>query len=175
VIDPTHVEYRDATQQDAAALADFWRETFSATFGALYPVADLKAFIAQSYGESLQAAEVADPDTHNRLALDGARIVGAAKLGAFKLPIAPNCAHPLELHRLYVAEDAKGAGVADALMSWALDRARRRGAEAVYLGVYQSNERAQRFYARHGFEIVGDYLFEVGATRDPEWIMRARI
>jgi ribosomal protein S18 acetylase RimI-like enzyme len=180
VIDPSQVQYRDAVASDASALADFWRETFTATFGALYTVANLKRFIAESYGADLQAAEIADPDTHNHLALEddgsgSARIIGAAKLGLYKLPMAPDCVQPIELHRFYLAEEAKGTGVADALMAWAFARGRREGADAIYLGVFQQNERAQRFYARHGFKIVGDYLFEVADARDEEWIMRAEL
>jgi GNAT superfamily N-acetyltransferase len=172
VIDASRLIYRDAVLEDASALSDFWRETFVATFGALYPVADLKGYIATMYVPERQRAEIADPHTYNRVALDAARIVGAAKLGAFKLPIEPDVAHPMELHHLYVVEEAKGAGIAGALMQWTLATARERGAGALYLGVYQGNERAQRFYARHGFSIVGEYEFEVGATRDPEYIMR---
>ncbi|MBL8548457.1 MAG: GNAT family N-acetyltransferase [Hyphomonadaceae bacterium] len=169
------VTYRDAVAGDAQALADFWRETFTATFGALYPVADLKRFIAESYVRAAVAGELADGENSHRLAVEGETIVGASKLGAFKLPHEADVAHPLELHRLYVVAAAKGTGVADALMAWTKTRARAQGAEALYLGVYQGNERAQRFYARHGFSIVGEYLFEVGETRDPEYIMRCAL
>ena len=40
-------------------------------------------------------------------------------------------------------------------MDWALDEARRRGAEELYLTVYTDNHRARRFYERYGFEAVG--------------------
>jgi ribosomal protein S18 acetylase RimI-like enzyme len=175
VIDAAGVTYRDATRDDAAALADFWRDTFLATFGHLYASADARTFVARSYGADIQAAELGAPQARCRLAFDAGRLIGAAKVGAFKLPIAPEGARPLELHQLYVLEEAKGTGVAAALMDWAIATARGAGAEALYLGVYQQNVRAQRFYARFGFTIVGEYLFEVGEARDPEWIMRAAL
>ncbi|MGE0046818.1 MAG: N-acetyltransferase family protein, partial [Hyphomonadaceae bacterium] len=104
--------------------------------------------------------------------MDG-NAIGYAKLGAFKLPIEPIGKTVRELHRLYVVQEAKGAGVADALMRWTIEQAKAQGADTLYLGVYQGNERAQRFYARYGFEVVGEYEFQVGDTRDPEYIMRA--
>jgi len=175
VIDAARVTYRDANVDDAAALAEIARETFLATFGHLYTIADRNAYLATTFAPDIQSAEIADPDTRHRLALNGEDLIGFAKLGAFKLPLDPPEAHVRELHRLYVVEAAKGAGVAVALMDWAKAMARRERAEALYLGVYQGNERAQRFYARHGFEIVGEYEFVVGAARDPEYIMRASL
>lgn len=169
------VVYRDGEVRDAAALADFQRETFLATFGHLYPKADKETYLAGTYGAPLQAREIADPMTWHRLAFSDERMIGFAKAGAFKLPIEPEGSSVRELHRLYVAEEAKGVGVAAALMDWAMTRARAEGAEAMYLGVYQHNHRAQRFYRRYGFEIVGEYFFDVGATRDPEFIMRATL
>ena len=40
-------------------------------------------------------------------------------------------------------------------MDWALDEARRRGVDELYLTVYIDNHRARRFYERYGFEAVG--------------------
>jgi GNAT superfamily N-acetyltransferase len=77
-----------------------------------------------------------------------------------------------ELKRLYLADAAKGGGVADALMHWACARAVGFGARVMYLGVWSENVRAQRFYARHGFVKCGAYQFPVGGTLDDEWIMR---
>jgi ribosomal protein S18 acetylase RimI-like enzyme len=79
------------------------------------------------------------------------------------------------LHRLYLAAVAKGKGVADRLMEWTIAEARTLGADDLYLGVWSANERAQRFYRRHGFEIVGEYLFPVGEQMDEEYIMRRAV
>lgn len=172
MIDRARVVYRDATREDARALSEIARETFLATFAHLYPIADRNAFLATTYAPDIQAAEIADPATRHRLAFDGARLIGFAKLGALKLPLDAGDRAALELHRLYLIEDAKGAGIADALMDWAEATARALGAADLCLGVYQGNGRAQRFYARRGYSIVGAYDFAVGETRDPEFILR---
>ena len=84
----------------------------------------------------------------------------------------PGARRACEIYTLYVVEDVKGAGVAPTMMEWALDRARARGAEDMYLGVYHANGRALAFYKRYGFEVVGRYDFPVGETLDDERIMR---
>lgn len=169
------VSYRDAGPGDADALAALARDTFVATFAGLYRPADLASYLGATYGGAIQAGQIADPHTDIRLACGDGALVGYCHVGPYKLPFDTAGRRALELHRLYVVERVKGAGVAAALMDWAIARARARGAQDLYLGVYRDNVRAQRFYKRRGFEIVGAYLFPVGETMDDERIMRLRL
>jgi GNAT superfamily N-acetyltransferase len=91
-------------------------------------------------------------------------------MGVLSMPVEDGGA--LELHRLYVDESVKGAGVAAALMEDAIAWARGRGATALYLSVWEHNERAQRFYRRFGFEDHGEWDFMVGGTADRDLIWR---
>lgn len=166
--------FRTAGIDEAAVLAAFWRDRFVETFGTLYRPQDLAAFISQSYALEAMRAQLADPHQEMRVAQDrDGAIQGAAHIGPMKLPV-PGASAPeaFELFRLYLTPEAKGRGLADALMLWALDEARGRGASEMYLGVFSENARAIAFYMRHGFEKVGEYEFPVGEARDREWILR---
>jgi ribosomal protein S18 acetylase RimI-like enzyme len=68
----------------------------------------------------------------------------------------------IELSKFYVASDRHGSGVAATLMAATLAEAAATGAELCWLGVNQQNERAARFYAKHGFEVAGTKRFLVG-------------
>lgn len=167
--------YRDATPDDCDALAQLMRETFCETFAHLYRAADLDAFLAASYTPAQQYAEIIDPDTETRLAVRDGALVGYAQIGPFKLPFDAGSARALELYRLYVRRDVQGKGVAPTLMDWALTRMRERDASQALLGVWSENFRAQKFYARYGFERVGAYKFPVGESLDDEFILRAAL
>ncbi|HTN22625.1 MAG TPA: GNAT family N-acetyltransferase [Solirubrobacteraceae bacterium] len=52
---------------------------------------------------------------------------------------------------LYVREDARRAGVGDALMTLAAERARERGARRIELDTNEDNAAALALYERHGF------------------------
>ncbi|MEU2776731.1 GNAT family N-acetyltransferase [Streptomyces sp. NPDC007162] len=81
------------------------------------------------------------------------RIVGYIRLGlAYRL--AAN-AHVRQIQGLAVAEDARGQGVARALLRAAMDEARRRGARRIRLGVLGHNAPARRLYASEGFAVEG--------------------
>ena len=164
------VAYRDATAADAAALARFAARTFVDTFGHLYSPEDLQAFLAAKYSAEIQAQEIADYDTRYRLALSNGAIVGFCMMGG--LDIAVDKTGALELHRLYVDQHMKGAGVAQTLMDDCLAWARRKGAKLLYLSVWENNHRAQRFYRSYGFEHVGEHKFMVGKTADRDFIWR---
>lgn len=171
----TDVHYRAPLIEDAGALAALGRETFIDTFGHLYSAANLNAFLDRVHGLPAVAAELADPARAYRVAeVDGA-LVGYAKIGPMSLPVANPPATALELKQLYVLPAYKGQGVAATLMAWALDQCHARGARDVYLSVYADNPRAQAFYRRHGFTIVGHYKFMVGDHADDEHIMHLQL
>jgi tRNA (guanine37-N1)-methyltransferase len=64
-----------------------------------------------------------------------------------------------------------GVGVAAQLMSESLERARAHGAAGVWLGVNEENARAQRFYAKHGFERIGTKHFLVGDRLEDDYVL----
>lgn len=163
---------RDGAPQDAALLAAFWRERYAATFGHLYRPEDLAAFFTASYGAAQQGADLAEPGSAHRLVFQDGALCSACQTGPLKLPIDPGDVRAWELRRLYLTAAQQGSGLADQLMDWAFNEARARGAEAIYLGAWERNHRALAFYRRHGFAVVGRYLYPVGEARDEELILR---
>ena len=160
----------DVRADDLPAIDRLFRTSFVETFGPLYAPDDLAMFLAQFTPEAW-AAELADPRFAFRLAERDGEPVGYAKVGPVKLPVDP-AGEAAEIHQLYMLGSAHGSGLGARLMSWAIDTARGRGAGELFLSVYTRNHRAQRFYGRYGFEIVGPYHFMVGNHADEDVIMR---
>ena len=77
-----------------------------------------------------------------------------------------------EIQRLYILQGRQGGGRGTLLLNTALEWLERDGPRTLWIGVWSENYGAQRFYARHGFEIVGDYSFMVGDHADHELITR---
>jgi diamine N-acetyltransferase len=167
------VDYRIATGADAEALAELGARTFIHTFGHLYRPDDLEIFLENHSPENWEK-ELGDPAFEVRLVESEGQLVGYAKLGPPHLPFEPR-GQAAELRQLYVVEEMKGQGVAQALMEWVIDRARRRHADYLYLSVFTDNHRARRFYEKYGFEAEGTYAFMVGSHADEDIVMRLKL
>ena len=76
----------------------------------------------------------------------------------------------VEISKIYVRAKAHGVGVAQELMDIAVDDARSEGARSVWLGVNQQNLRANSFYERNGFVVVGERRFEVGDSLEEDFV-----
>jgi len=167
------VEYRLADGADAEALAELGASTFIDTFGHLYESSDLEIFL-QNHSPENWDKELADPAFEVRVAENDGRLVGYVKLGPPHLPFEPR-GEAAELRQLYVIEEMKGQGIAQSLMDWVIDRARRRRADYLYLSVFTENHRARRFYEKYGFEPEGTYAFMVGNHADEDIVMRLKL
>ncbi|MEG3177174.1 GNAT family N-acetyltransferase [Sphingomonas sp. RB3P16] len=165
------ITYRDARTIDGPALAAMARQSFIETFGTLYSASDLSAFLDDAFGPNGLPSQLSDPDFTIRLALAGDQIVGYVKMGPVTFPgeWRPDA---IELYQFYVLSGWHGQGVAQELMTWALDFSREHGAREVILSVYVDNHRAHRFYEKYGFEDIGRIAFRVGETVDDDNLMR---
>ena len=163
---------RRASVADAQNVSDIATRTFTQTFGHLYPDEDLQAFVRDSYAVEKQAVILANPDYAVWLLEHEGEVVGHAAAGPCGLPHADVQTGDGELKRLYVLANVQNGGWGGKLFQAALDWLERDGPRTLWIGVWSQNLGAQRFYARHGFEHVGDYEFPVGRVRDHEFILR---
>jgi ribosomal protein S18 acetylase RimI-like enzyme len=163
---------RRATEADAATLARVGAATFVETFGHLYPAEDLQTFLARSYSEDATRRTLSDPRCAAWLLEHDGAPVGHALAGPCSLPHAAVQPDDGELKRLYLLRAYQNGGwgrrMFDAVLAWL----ERDGPRTLWIGVWSENLGAQRFYARYGFERVGDYDFVVGNIRDHEYILR---
>jgi GNAT superfamily N-acetyltransferase len=162
---------RRATAGDATAVRALFASSFTATFGHLYPPAELAEWL-DGCSEARFAMELSAPHYASMLGLaPDDRLVGYCTLGPQDLPVESEAPWWV-LRQLYLEEEAKGTGLAAALLQWAIAEARARGFAELYLTVWIGNHRARRFYERHGFTEVGRYAFKVGSTIDDDRILR---
>ena len=78
----------------------------------------------------------------------------------------------LEIARLYVIEDFIGKKVGGALMKDSISIAKEKGKEAIWLGVWEKNQRAIEFYNRWGFEKFSECDFLLGDDLQKDWLMK---
>lgn len=165
---------RRGTVADAETLSALAAQTFTETFGHLYPPEDLQAFVLDNYAVEKQVRILAHPDYAVWLLEHDGVAVGHAAAGPCGLPHAEVAPGDGELKRLYVLGKFQNGGWGGRLFETALQWLLRDGPRTLWIGVWSENHGAQRFYGRHGFEYAGDYHFVVGNTRDHEFVLRRK-
>lgn len=162
-------------------------EDLAAVAAATFPLAcppsatpqNIADFIATHLSTRHFSDYLADPDRVVLNATVSGRIIGYAMLirGIGADPdvaaavITPDA---VELSKMYVLPHHHGTGAADELIRAGIAWASRRGAPAVWLGVNRNNERAQRFYRKHGFEVAGTRRFRLGSAVESDFVMVRR-
>jgi ribosomal protein S18 acetylase RimI-like enzyme len=154
------VQVTSPTEHDLPELADVAARTFPLACPPSTGPDDVAAFIAENLSQARFSDYLADPERTVLTARADGRILGYAML-----------IRGVELSKMYVLPDVHGAGVSAALMASALDEARAVGATCVWLGVNQENQRAQRFYAKHGFVTGGTKTFRLGSEIENDYVM----
>ncbi|RDH75239.1 GNAT family N-acetyltransferase [Mycolicibacterium moriokaense] len=169
-------EVTAATADELAELADVAAQTFPLACPPSVSQENVAAFIAENLTRSHFADYLADPDRLVLVARDGNRIIGYAMLirgvpDNDDVQRAVTVRPAVEISKMYVLPDSHGAGGSAALMAEALERVPAMGAKCVWLGVNQQNERAQRFYTKHGFTINGTKTFRLGTRIENDYVM----
>ncbi|MDI6101952.1 GNAT family N-acetyltransferase [Actinoplanes sp. NEAU-A12] len=161
---------RYATSGDEPVLHDLARRTFGLACPPGTAQADIDAFIGTHLSADSFRRYLADSGRIIVIVSDEDQPVGYSMLvrGPITDPdvaAVVDAATSVELSKFYLAADRHGSGAAPALMTETLRAATGTGAATCWLGVNQRNARAAKFYARHGFAIVGVKRFLVGS----EW------
>ena len=166
---------RIAGAQDAGALAEVAAATFALACPPGTKQEDIDAFLAANLSRVNFDAYLSDPARLLLLAeLDG-RPVGYTML-VLRDPEDPDVASALtlrptaELSKCYVLPAQHGGGIASTLLERSVQEAAAHGAAGVWLGVNQRNARANRFYEKSGFRIVGTKRFRVGAVLHDDFV-----
>nr|WP_205878381.1 GNAT family N-acetyltransferase [Mycobacterium gordonae] len=155
----------DAGPADADELAALAAQTFPLACPPAAAPEHVAAFIAAHLSPARFGEYLADPQRSILIARSEGRIIGYAML----IRGAPG--QPAELSKLYTRAGFHGTGVSEALMNAALARAAQWGAQRVWLGVNQANQRAQRFYAKSGFTVSGTRTFRLGPQLEDDYVM----
>lgn len=165
------LHFRHATPADAEALSTFGARVFHDTFAPDNDPMDMHAYLSDAFTPEKQTAEMADPSRSCLIAEVGDVIAGYAMLRVDATdPLVPGD-QPVELQRFYVDIPWHGHGVAPRLMAACLHEAHQRGGDTLWLGVWERNARAIRFYTKQGFTDVGTQEFRLGSDLQTDRVM----
>jgi ribosomal protein S18 acetylase RimI-like enzyme len=170
------LEVTAAAAADLPELADVAAQTFPLACPPSVTHENIAAFIAENLTQEHFAGYLTDSDRLVLVARRDGRMIGYAVLirgvpDDDDVNRAVTARPAVEISKMYVLPDDHGAGASAALMIEAIRLAQELDAKSVWLGVNQRNQRAQRFYAKHGFTINGTKTFRLGTRIENDYVM----
>jgi diamine N-acetyltransferase len=165
---------RELESGDVAALAALARQTYADAFGHSFSAADLAAHLRNNLSDGYFRHAIEDDVFLG--AQRGGRLIGFVQFGAVRIAVPTQSPDDQELRRLYVQAEFRGHGIGTRLMDAALAHPRLTAAARIYLDVWERNQRAQAFYRRYGFMVIGAQGFAVasGGAADQDLVMVRR-
>lgn len=153
-------------------LAALGARLFAQAYDGQMDADDIAAYLRDSFGEARQAAELREAGAAAWIArAPGGEPAGFAMLRRRPLPLPGASPDGAELARIYVDRDWQGHRLGALLFGAAVSEARARGADHLWLSVWQRNPRAIAFYQHLGLRVVGEAEFVVGRDRQRDHLM----
>ena len=155
---------KKCTLQDLESLQKISIETFYQTFADVNTAENMKAYLENAYNEEKIYKELSNPNSSFFFVYVDERLAGYLKLNEFPSQSDINDIDSLELERIYILKEFQGAGLGKDLLEHAISIAIEHGKKYIWLGVWEHNEKAKRFYQKNGFYRIGVPSFTIGCT-----------
>src|SRR5690606_32355470 len=78
----------------------------------------------------------------------------------------------LEIERIYVLKPFQGKRIGQSILKEIKGIARKKEKQFIWLGVWEQNSRAIRFYEREGFTKFGTHPYYIGRDKQTDWLLR---
>ncbi|MEO7716904.1 MAG: GNAT family N-acetyltransferase [Capsulimonas sp.] len=166
------VTVRTAFHEDISLLTELSTTTYRSTFAQHYIPEDMEAYLTENFSEEKLEQEFSDPLATFFIAELSGKPLGYAKLHMGQPDASVTGSKPMELERLYVLPEGIGRGIGPRLMQECVETTTGRGLETLWLGVWEHNHRAIRFYQKWGFEEVGIHIFQLDGEAQTDLIMQ---
>jgi ribosomal protein S18 acetylase RimI-like enzyme len=162
---------RKVTIADTAALAALSKKTFYDTFTGTCTDADMQQFLADYFNETQVAKELSNQNDYYFFAeINGVPVGYLRFMEDYSSFSFMKQWKALELKRIYVLKEFQGKGIAQQLMNVVFDFCKKENYQVLWLGVWEHNIRAQKFYEKNGFVNSGHtHDFPIGNTPQTDY------
>ncbi len=156
-------------------LAAISRTTFIDAFEKDNNPEDFKAYIDFAFNRGKLLGELKGLDTTFYFVYKNADLVGYLKLNENDAQTEIKSEGGMELERIYVLRDFQGQHIGQWLLNEAKKIASLKKKSFLWLGVWEKNVSAIRFYQNHGFSKFGTHPYYIGKDEQTDWLMRVEL
>lgn len=166
------IRFEKCGSADLDQLIEISRTTFVDAFEKDNDPDDFRAYIENAFARANIEQQLEHPDSTFYFVFKGETLVGYFKLNENSAQTDVKLSESVELERIYVVKEYQGNQIGKTMLHEALRLGVKRQKTFLWLGVWQKNTDAVRFYERHGFSKFGTHPYYIGDDKQTDWLMR---
>jgi ribosomal protein S18 acetylase RimI-like enzyme len=170
-----NLSIRQADISDVKIICALGVTTFYEAYFEQDESSDLANYLLESFSPAQIENELTNKHSTFFIAELNRKAVGYAKLRENSAVDCLEKENAVELHRIYILERAKGKGVGGKLLNRCFETAREKGYETIWLGVWEQNSAALKFYKKIGFVKVDELQFPYGETVGTNFVLKIQL
>lgn len=171
----SNIEVRKVTLNDIDSLQKFGKHTFAETFSEDNSEEDMQDYLVKGFSTEKLKAELTNQHSEFYFALLDIRIIGYLKVNFEPSQAQIKNESALEIERIYVLKEFHGKQVGQVLYDKAMGISNQKKVDYVWLGVWEENPRAIRFYQKNGFVEFDKRIFKLGSDEQTDILMKLRL
>ena len=169
------MEIRKANTQDIGKLKEIGRLTFFETFSSDNSEENMNEYLKNGFSTEKLNNELSDPNAEFYFCELKGEVIGYLKVNSGQSQTELNDNKAFEIERIYVLKEIHGKKAGQLLYDKALELAKSRRADYVWLGVWEENPRAIRFYEKNGFVAFDKHIFKLGEDEQTDIMMKLEL
>ncbi|MDP2419861.1 N-acetyltransferase [Sediminibacterium sp.] len=166
---------RKISEEDVTQLQVISRSTFRETFEDHNTEEDLNKYLDEQLSIKSLLEELKNPNSAFYFAYENERIVGYLKLNWTSAQTELIDEAAFEIERIYILKEFFGTGLGQFLLNNAITIGKAKKPTYIWLGVWEKNTRAIRFYEKNGFKVFSSHLFTLGNDIQTDLLMKLDI
>ena len=160
---------------DIETLQTIGKQTFFETFAEDNTEENMANYLAESFSIEKISSELSNPESEFYFAKMEEKVIGYLKINAGNSQTEQHADTSLEIERIYVLSEFKGKKVGQALYEKAMQIAQQKQVKFVWLGVWEENKSAIRFYEKNGFVAFDSHVFMLGDDKQIDILMKINL
>jgi ribosomal protein S18 acetylase RimI-like enzyme len=170
-----NIEIERVTLNDIKGLQDIGRKTFYETFSQGNDQENMKQYLEEGFSEAKLTSELNNEHSEFYFASLDDKIIGYLKLNFGNSQTELQDSSSLEIERIYVLSEYHGKKAGQVLYEKAIQVAEEKNVNYVWLGVWEENPRAIRFYQKNGFVEFDKHIFKLGDDEQTDIMMKKKL
>lgn len=166
---------KECTLKDIESIKSIGKKTFYETFAKDNTKEDMEKYLKESFSYEQVKSEIENKNSIFFIVKDNDEVAGYMKINFEGAQTEPDHNNSLEVQRIYILEKYKRKYIGEKLIQKAIEIAKDNNLDYIWLGVWEININAIKFYEKQGFKKFGTHIFVVGEDEQIDNLMKLKL